>query len=103
MLGIMYDSGQGVPQDYTQAAKWYRLAADQGNAIAESKLGVMYYFGQGVPQDYTQAHKWLNLAASQGNTEAGKNRDLLAALMTPAQIADAQKLASEWRPVPTPQ
>ena len=51
-----------------------------------------------MPQDYVQAHMWLNLAAAQSHADAVKNRDIVAALMTPAQIAEAQKLAREWKP-----
>jgi uncharacterized protein len=97
-LGVMYDQGQGVPQDYAEAVKWYRKAAEQGHAKAQSNLGVMYGNGQGVPQDYVQAHMWWNLSAAQGNENAVKNRDIVAKLMTPAQIAEAQKLAREWKP-----
>ena len=103
MLGLMYDLGRGVPQDYAQAVKWYRLAADQGYAWAQNNLGNMYELGQGVPQDYVEAHKLFNLAAasvSSGDTRerAVKNRDRVAGMMTPAQIAEAQKRAGEWQP-----
>jgi hypothetical protein len=96
-LGVMYAQGQGVPQDYAQAVKWYRLAADQGYASAQYNLGGMYYLGQGVPQDYVQAHKWYNLSAASGDADAFKFRDDVASKMTPAQIAEAQRLASAWR------
>ena len=59
----------------------------------------MYYHGQGVPQDYIQAHMWWNLAASQGNEWASRYRENLAKSMTPDQIAEARKLAREWKPV----
>ena len=59
----------------------------------------MYYHGQGVPQDYIQAHMWWNLAASQGNEWASRYRENLAKPMTPDQIAEARKLAREWKPV----
>ena len=97
-LGFMYHNGQGVPQDYVQASKWYRLAADQGNAYAQGGLGVMYAKGEGVPQDYVLAHMWLNLAAAQGQAEAVKNRDLAASKMTRDQLAEAQRLARDWKP-----
>jgi len=97
-LGIMYDFGKGVPQDYTEAEKWYRKAAEQGDAGAQYNLGVMYFNGQGVPQDYVTAHLWFNLAASQGDKTAENLRDLLSKTMTPAQIAEAQRLAREWKP-----
>jgi TPR repeat protein len=99
-LGVMYRDGLGVPQSYAEALKWYRLAADQGLASAQFFLGGMYANGQGVPQDYVLAHMWFNLSAAQGDQAAAKNRDDVAKLMTPAQIAEAQKLAREWRPAP---
>jgi uncharacterized protein len=62
----------------------------------------MYRFGwdKGGPggRDYVRAHMWFNLAAAQGDQDAAKARDDVAKLMTPAQIAEAQKLAREWRP-----
>jgi TPR repeat protein len=61
------------PQDDAQAAKWTRLAADQGNASAQYRLGLMYYNGRGVPQDYAEAAKWFRLAADQGYAYAQYN------------------------------
>jgi len=87
-----------VPQNYTEAVEWFRKAADQGNAIAQQNLGVSYANGEGVPQDYVSAHMWFNLSAAQGDANAIKNRDIIAQRMTPAQIAEAQKLAREWKP-----
>ncbi len=82
---------------------WLRTAAEKGYAPAQYNLGVMYHTGQGVPQDYVQAHMWYNLAAAglppgEGRDSAAKNRDIVAKLMTPAQLAEAQRLAREWRP-----
>jgi len=102
-LGAMYNTGQGVPQDYAEAAKWFRLAAEQG--IPESKLilGLMYDLGRGVPQDFVRAHMWYNLAAAtlppgDDREMAVEERDEVAGRMTPEQIAEAQRLAREWRP-----
>ena len=95
-MGGMYEQGLGVPQDYAQAIVWYRKAADQGYAFAQAQLGDMYRDGLGVPQDYVRAHMWYNLAASHGSS--AKDRDDIAAKMTPAQIAEAQRMASEWVP-----
>jgi len=97
-LGFMYANGRGVPQDYVQAVSWFRKAAEQGDAYAQTNLGVMYYSGRGVPQDYVQAHMWWSLAAAKGDADAINNLDQIAAKMTPAQIAEAQKLAREWKP-----
>ena len=91
-LGILYDNGTGVAQDDTEAAKWFRLAADQGYAKAQNNLGVLYTRGHGVPRDYVQAYMWFALSAVQGNPPAAKNRDAAAGLMTVAQIAEAQEL-----------
>ena len=56
-LGWMYEyeNGAGVPRDSTEAAEWYRHAADQGDAAAQCNLGLMYKNGTGVPQDFTDA------------------------------------------------
>ncbi len=97
-LGVMYEKGEGVTQDYKEAVKLYRKAADQGNTDAQTNLGVMYGKGQGVTKDYVQAHSWLNLAAVQGKKYAGEMRDFLEKQMTPAQIAEAQRLEREWKP-----
>lgn len=98
MLGAIYLKGEGVPQDYAEAATWLRKAADQGDAQSQVMLGGLYVLGKGVPQDYVQAHLWSNLAGASGDAGAVKMRDLVAAEMTPAQIAEAQKLAREWKP-----
>ena len=97
-LGTLYLNGEGVPKDYQQALRWFRLAADQGEALAQTKIGIMYDDGQGVPRDFVQAHKWYNLAAMNGDKPAAELRDALAKQMTPAQIAEAQQLAREWKP-----
>ena len=72
-LGVMYNKGNGVPQDYKTAMKWYRFSAEQGYANAQSNLGVMYNKGRGVPQDYKIAAKWYRLAAEQGIADAQSN------------------------------
>ena len=100
-LGVMYYNGEGVPQDYVEAVRWYRLAADQGFAAAQLNLGVMYDRGRGVPQDYVEALRWVNLAAARASSDRQEDyaeaRDALAKIMTRAQIAEAQKLAMEWQ------
>jgi len=97
-LGFLYVAGGGIPQDYATAAKWFHLAADQGQPNAQCFLGLMYFEGRGVPRDYVSAHMWLNFAAAGGIEDAVQYRDALAAKMSPAQIAKAQRLAREWKP-----
>ena len=69
----MYSSGEGVTQDHKEAAKWYRLAAEQGYALAQNNLGLMYSKGQGVPEDDMEAVKWYLKAAEQGHSRAQTN------------------------------
>jgi hypothetical protein len=71
-LGNIYYHGQGVPQDYTEAFRWYRKAADQGYAGGEDGLGYMYLYGLGVPQDYAEALRWYRKAADHGDAK-GQN------------------------------
>ena len=65
--------GQGIRQDNTEAANWYRKAAEQGVVGAQYNLGTMYVFGQGVAKDYAEAVKWFRKAADQGYVEAQYN------------------------------
>jgi len=78
-----------------------RARADQGNARAQFNLGNMYNGGDGVVQNYVQAHKWYNLAAADSTGEthetAARNRSIVEKKMTPQQVAEAQRLAGEWR------
>ena len=76
-LGVLYDNGDGVPQDYKEAVRWYKLAAEQGVAEAQFNLGNMYYDGQGVSVDYKEAVRWFTLAAEQGDVDAQYNLDFI--------------------------
>lgn len=91
-LATMYQTGRGVPQDYAEAAKWYRAAAEVGSREARGPLGKLY----AQMGDHVSAHMWFNLAAIVNDPWAPKSRDDIAKLMTPAQIAEAQKLARQW-------
>ena len=93
-----YDRG-----DYAIAFGEMKPLAEQGDADSQNNLGVLYYHGQGVPQDYVQAHMWFKLSAAglrpgKELDSAAENRDNVANLMTPAQIAEAQRQAGKWRP-----
>ena len=72
-LGLMYDKGDGTPQNYKAAIKWYTKSAEQGHAKAQNNLGAMYYEGEGTPQDYKAAIKWYTKSAEQGNAHAQYN------------------------------
>jgi len=72
-LGMMYESGRGVPQNDAEMLKWYRKAADQGHALAQFNLGLQYSKGQGVQRDYAEGVKWYRKAADQGYVDAMGN------------------------------
>jgi TPR repeat protein len=76
-LGLMYyRGGRGLQPDDEKAIKWFRLAAQQRDPVAEFNLGVMYSDGEGVPQDNAEAAKWYSLAADQGDARAEYNLGL---------------------------
>ena len=65
-LGVMYEKGLGVHQDYTQAMQWYRQSAEQGNAKAQYNLGLMYANGKGARQNLVIAKEWFGKACDNG-------------------------------------
>ncbi len=97
-----YHDGQGVAKDHAEAVKWYRKAAEQGNARAQYNLGVCCANGQGVAKDYVEGYKWVLLAAAQGDDGARKSVSILEGVMTREQIAEGQKLARDFRPRAAP-
>ena len=76
-LGVMYEKGQGVGQDYIEAHKWFKLSAEQGYAQAQYNLGLMYSKCEGVPSDDKEAVKWYRLSAEQRITGAQSNLGLM--------------------------
>ena len=71
--GDVRKTDEGVTQDDAEAVRWYRLAAEQGDAWAQTNLGVMYENGRGVTQDDAEAVRWYRLAAEQGHADAQYN------------------------------
>jgi len=82
--------------DYATALHEWRPLAEQGYADAQYNLGLMYHSGKGVPQDFVRAYMWFNLPLGKDHDAATEARDDVAKRMTPAQIAEAQRLAREW-------
>lgn len=106
-LGKNYEAGRsGLKKDYAEAANWYRKSAEQGNPWAQASLGILYHSGKGVPHDDVQAEMWYIVAA--GRVDANDRptivemRDSVAAHLTPEQRAEAERLASEWKPQRNP-
>lgn len=90
-------------KEYSAAATWYRRAAEQGNAVAQIRLARQYAEGIGLPRDNIQAFKWFTVAAARGSdsyarTNATKGRETAATNMSATQIAEAERLAREWKP-----
>ena len=95
-LGQMYEDGEGVQQSYTLAAKWYRKAAEHvpdlgGASQGRNNLGLLYMEGLGVPKDYVRAYMWFSLANSKVNLS------YVEARMTPVQVLEAERMATEWK------
>ena len=100
-LGQCFLDGTGLTTDIVEGVKWIRKAAEQGYAPAQNRLGLCYLKGEGVTRDLVQAYKWLNLGAAQGGaTAADAKMDLAKAelKMTPQQVAEAQRLAHDFKP-----
>jgi len=97
-LGAIYSKGVGVPQDDALAFQLFQKPALHGLAQAEEQLGLMYQSGRGVAQDYVAAYAWLKLAVLQGVEPATAELQACAALMTPEQVSEAEKLALNLKP-----
>jgi TPR repeat protein len=107
-LGKNYETGRiGLPKDFAQAEHWYREAAVRGDPYAEASLGLLYQFGKGLSRDSVQALMWFEVAMTHSK---GADRDSIVELrddvvtnMTKAQIAEARRLARDWKPKPSAQ
>ena len=104
-LGYMLMDGSGDKPDIVAAAGWFTKAAEHGDALAMLALGTLYELGRGVAQDFVQAHKWYALASvDDGEYEqdlfdrAKRAKQELAKQMSPAQIAEAERLAQAAMP-----
>ena len=99
-LGVMYDEGMGVTQDFGEALKFYRKAAEQGYVDAQYNLGVMYDEGMGVKKDYIEALKWFSIVMTGGEMKNLERLEItenlvkeLTSKMTGAQISEAMRRA----------
>jgi uncharacterized protein len=97
-LATAYFWGDGVEQDHSEAAKWFLKAAVQGATFAQISLAFLYERGEGVGQDFALANIWLSLAAAEGQPVAKTELNRLASKMNSGQVAEAQRLARDWRP-----
>lgn len=95
-MGLLYKDGIGVEVHAPKAAEMVLNGAEQNFGLAQYMISHAFGAGQGFEQDYLKAHMWANLAAANGHEGAEKRRDVWAQLMTPEQIATAQKMARDW-------
>jgi len=100
-LGALYRDGRGVTRDLAEAARWFGKAAEQGIAPAQYNLGLMFRDGLGVAQDQVEALKWLSLAVMNAHEERrgkySEARDLLAQQLPQHQAAEAQNRVRRWK------
>ena len=98
-LGMYYEDGTCVLEDYGEAVKWYRRAAMQGDAGGQFGLSGMYFSGKGVPKDVVESYAWLILAASQGKEHFADSKreryQFMRRYHSSAHITRAQKRARE--------
>lgn len=90
-LGTMYDAGEGVERNFTEAAKWYLKAAEQGDSAAQYNLAIMYDSGEGVEKDIVKAYSWITAAEVFGNKGARESSKDFLIRMTPEQIEKGDK------------
>ena len=95
-LGAHYATGLEVRQDYSQAFRWFSLAAEQGHILAQGQLGGYYWAGRGVSPNLDKAYFWSVLAQAGGDAASKYRVALLASRMTRAQIVAAQQQANDW-------
>jgi TPR repeat protein len=101
-VALLYLDGKGVARNYDEALKWLQRAANQGQLEAQHDLGASYGKGEIVKRDYVQAYKWLSLCAAKGNAGCASQRDLVERKLKGSKLAEAQRQASEWKPVAEP-
>jgi TPR repeat protein len=97
-LGAAFSTGRSAPEDFAEAARWFKKAAQQGNPRAQNGLAILYSKGLGVRRDFTEAYIWWHLAAERfehglRREQAIELRDMVAAFMTPEQLVTAKRLA----------
>jgi len=96
-MGLKYDLGHGVLQDYSAAKHWYLAAAEQGNVKAQANLGTLYAAEKSILQSQLKAYMWLNLAAASGSKVGAENRKMLIDELNAEQIDLAQKMSRDCK------
>ena len=95
-IGVMHEWGNGVPQDNSQALKWYKRSAELFHKDAQNNLGALYSKGEGTEQSFVEALKWFLISAENRSEGGQKNIRILEKRMNYEKISQAQKLANDW-------
>lgn len=99
LLGGMYRTGYlQIRRDPVESVKWYRMAASQSDHDAQFRLGRLHENGTGTDRNLVLAFMWYELAAVGNHGQARENRDRLAANLPGEQLAEARRLARDWKP-----
>lgn len=97
LLGLLYGNDYDpIPQNDVEAARWLRLAANQGHKRAQCILATMYAEGMGVPRDYVEAYRWVKLANDPHFDNIDDLQNRITKSMTAAQVTEGEKLLREW-------
>jgi hypothetical protein len=84
-----------VTRDDAEAARWYRLAAEQGQPMAQASLGGCYLNGRGVEKDLVAAHAWLTRSAAGGFDRVKPVLEQLEKVLSPAERARSKQLVEQ--------
>ena len=97
MQGMRTAATHRLGLSYSEAEKWYSLAANQGLVEAQYNLGLMYASGAGIPQNYAAAYFWWAVAEGFGNKRAAEKLGILRLRMTQNDLAEGTRLTNDWR------
>jgi uncharacterized protein len=95
-IGARYATGEDVPADFAEAARWFTKAAEQGNAAAQSTLGTYYWAGRGVARDPIKAYFWSLVAEADGDATSKDRAAVVASHLTHGQMLAVQQQAKQW-------
>ena len=95
-LGMMYLKGQGVEQNFEEAGKWFRKAAENRLAQAQYKLAELYTEGEGVPRDFEFAYIWYSVGAAHQHKLSQNAVDKARAKLSASELAEAEKMVAEF-------
>jgi localization factor PodJL len=99
-LAVLSANQTDQSPDYTTAAQWFEQAAQRGLADSQFNLAILYENGLGVKKDLQQAYMWISLAAQDKDADAVRRQGILRGKLTAEELAEAERMIGEWRPIP---